>query len=58
MKGKLNMKLKDISKNIHRFNSNRAIDIFEKNIELSIKKTVKDNIQYYYFKEYAKKFIK
>lgn len=52
------MKLKDISKNIHRFNSNRAIDIFEKNIELSIKKTVKDNIQYYYFKEYAKKFIK
>lgn len=51
------MKLKDISKNIYRFNSNKVIDVFEKNIELAIKKTVNNNKQYYYFKEYAKKFI-
>ena len=40
------MKLKDIKDNIYKFNSDKAINLFEKN----------NNMQYYYSKEYAKNF--
>lgn len=51
------MKLKDIKNNINKFNNNNIIDILEKNIEFSIKKTINNNRQYYYSKDYAKKFM-
>ncbi len=50
------MKLKDIKDNIYKCNSDKAINLFEKNIEISIRKTINNNMQYYYSKEYAKNF--
>ena len=47
------MKLNEIYKNLDKFLEKNNIEAIEK----AIQKTVKDNINYYYNKPYAQKFI-
>ena len=51
------MKLSDISNNLDRFTGKKMIDFLETNIETAIKKTILQNPEYYWNKEYAKPFI-
>ena len=51
------MKLSEIANNLEKFTGNKLINYIETNIETAIKKTILQNQEYYWNKEYTKPFL-